>query len=63
MFGRSARDAAFAIVILAGYVIGTKNQATVATLYLVVLLQRTEKLDTSGMNCLACRSSVQFPFF
>jgi hypothetical protein len=32
MFGRSARDAVFAIVILAGYVIGTKNQAMVAIL-------------------------------
>src|SRR5438552_7389507 len=32
MFGRSARDAVFAIVILAGYVIGAKNQATVAIL-------------------------------
>jgi hypothetical protein len=32
MFGPSARDAVFAIVILAGYVIGAKNQATVAIL-------------------------------
>jgi hypothetical protein len=32
MFGRSARDAVFAIVILAGYVIGAKNQAMVAIL-------------------------------
>ena len=32
MFGRSAQDAVLAIVILVGYVIGSKNQATVAIL-------------------------------
>ena len=32
MFGRSAQDAVFAIVILAGYVFGAKDQATVPML-------------------------------
>ena len=32
VFGRNARDAVFAIVILTGYMIGTKNQARVAIL-------------------------------
>jgi hypothetical protein len=46
MFGRSARDAVFAIVILAAYVIGAKNQATVAI------------LDTSESCCSARKSST-----